>query len=747
MDGATNDEPLQSIPWKEELPLDGTQASTGAQFMSQRHPQTTDDNEEGNNGNLMPIVKRESPGMDEEKFEQELRPGIATVIDLTHDDTHEHDTIGETQNTATQTPQRNAIPNEQFQLASFQLICNSVLINLQPGMVVEIDKVEDLYHASFLQIQYIISTPDGVVLRGLPFSRTRYLRGKLSRRRNEVCLLLKIDADDERSHHIQAAIDVPAARVIHIRELLQTNASFPARRFHRNVYQTIEEVERDGVLVCRWKYRLIYRNAAARENKESPFEYILDHLTASDVYVDVYRVSDTARLNEWRGSKVRGGSYNNETKQDLDVIEDLDEDFDAEKGWILKSSGQRYTMGDMFSGAGGTSLGAQQAGFHIRVACDIDLHACRTHRDNFPEADLREEDIWKFIQEDLVWGGRSDYVDVLHLSPPCQFWSPAHTVAGKNDEANIAVLFSCYELVKKLKPRVFTLEQTFGILHPRFEHYFNALIHGFTQYSYSVRWKVVNLLEWGLPSRRNRLIMIGSCPGEKLPTFPANTHGKYPSPENGLLPFVTVMDAMRRISPDATMQEKYQEKDRIHHWKPWNPHVPLARCITTHGGYGNYHYNGSRHFTLRELATMNGFPASYQFHHKNAKKQIGNAFPPCVVRLLYGHLLEWLEHEDHVRPVEAQSTYEEEPEYDVEDSEVEDDEVELVRVRVKRQSGSNGDVEMMDVDGPISCIDPGQLPHGHWGGVIDLTSDTPQIPGSRSPIIILDDEDDEKEDL
>ncbi|KAH9901736.1 hypothetical protein F4778DRAFT_781625 [Xylariomycetidae sp. FL2044] len=37
-------------------------------------------------------------------------------------------------------------------------------------------------------------------------------------------------------------------------------------------------------------------------------------------------------------------------------------------------------------------------------------------------------------------------VDVLHLSPPCQYWSPALTVAGVNDEANIAILFSCHEL-------------------------------------------------------------------------------------------------------------------------------------------------------------------------------------------------------------------------------------------------------------------------------------------------------------
>lgn len=608
-----------------------------------------------------------------------------------------------------------------------------------PGMVVEINEISHLYHAAFLKIQYIIETPEGVVLRGLPLTRTRFLRGQLPRYRNEVCLVLQIDEDDHRDDYIQAAVDVPITDIIRKRRMNATNEDFPINRFD-GVFHSIEDIENNALLACRWKYRLLYKSTAARKARQLPCQYVLSHLGADDVSTGRLQVSDTTRLNRWRGSKVRGGSYNINTRKDLEAVEDLEAVGDAGTQTISKVSGQRYTMGDMFSGAGGTSLGAQQSGLHIRVACDKDQHACATHRRNFPEADLREEDIWRFIREDLTWGGKSDYVDVLHLSPPCQFWSPAHTVSGQNDDANIAVLFSCHELIKKLKPRIFTLEQTFGILHPRFEHYFNALLHGFTQYSYSVRWKVVDLLEWGLPSRRNRLIMIGACPGEKLPTFPASTHAKKPAPGSTLKPFTTVMDAMRLISPDATMHDK----KHIRYKQPWDPSIPLARCITTHGGYGNYHYSGRRDFTLRELATMNGFPVWYQFHPQNAKRQIGNAFPPRVVRVLYEHLLKWLENEDHVTPVEKQSSVEEEPEYEVVETDVEDD-LEYLGQAVKERKNSAGS-DMMEIDFPVACVDANQLVAERHFSIVDLTK-SPEPCSSDNPILIPDEDEDEVMEL
>jgi DNA (cytosine-5)-methyltransferase 1 len=126
---------------------------------------------------------------------------------------------------------------------------------------------------------------------------------------------------------------------------------------------------------------------------------------------------------------------------------------------------------------------------------DMNNHACTSWRLNFPDATMYQEWADQFIQRGL--GNSSLKVDILHLSPPCQYFSPAHTSDGKDDEMNMASLFSCGMLLDVAKPRIATLEQTFGIvLLPRFQIYFNALILMFTDRGFSVRWKIAQLQNW-----------------------------------------------------------------------------------------------------------------------------------------------------------------------------------------------------------------------------------------------------------
>lgn len=162
---------------------------------------------------------------------------------------------------------------------------------------------------------------------------------------------------------------------------------------------------------------------------------------------------------------------------------------------ILRSAGQRLTFGDAFCGAGGTTRGATMAGLRALWGFDHWDHACETWRANFPYATCHQKDAHKFVQfakshPNLV------KVDILHLSPPCQFFSPAHTIEGRDDEMNTASLFAVMEVIQVSKPRIVTLEQTFGICHPRFMFYFNALIHMFTAQDFSIRWAIVPLAQW-----------------------------------------------------------------------------------------------------------------------------------------------------------------------------------------------------------------------------------------------------------
>ena len=169
-----------------------------------------------------------------------------------------------------------------------------------------------------------------------------------------------------------------------------------------------------------------------------------------------------------------------------------------------KANGQRYTFGDCFSGVGGMSRGAVSAGLRVNWAFDFDLPACQAYTLNF--FGTLVYNVWA----DQFSKSTGDHkCDICHLSPPCQYFSAAHTIQGKDDEMNTASLFAIFDLLEKAKPRIVTLEQTSGLpcRHPLF---FNAVINMFTSRGFSVRWKIMNCADFGLPQRRTRLFIVAS---------------------------------------------------------------------------------------------------------------------------------------------------------------------------------------------------------------------------------------------
>ena len=171
-----------------------------------------------------------------------------------------------------------------------------------------------------------------------------------------------------------------------------------------------------------------------------------------------------------------------------------------------KLAKQRYTFGDCFCGAGGMSRGAISAGLRVKWGFDRELHACRSYALNFFGTPVYNVSADRFARKD------GDYqVDVCHLSPPCQYFSPAHTTPGKNDESNTATLFAADYLLEATKPRIGTVEETSGLLNDVRHHmYFKALIRIFTSKGFSLRWKLINCADFGLPQSRKRLFIIAS---------------------------------------------------------------------------------------------------------------------------------------------------------------------------------------------------------------------------------------------
>ncbi|KAF5228474.1 hypothetical protein FAUST_11059 [Fusarium austroamericanum] len=454
------------------------------------------------------------------------------------------------------------------------------------------------YHVKFVLVKTVIRclSTNTIKIRGIPFIKASEAYSKPhDMMPNEVCMIIY---QDEAKH--QEFVDINLSDILQLHHL--------------------------KLEVC-----FVGQGSRKRQVEEA---FIRIHSSEADTQS---KVSDEVLRKRWRGKTDKGGSW---IPSNVSNPIDLESDAEDNKNRL---DGQRYTMFDSCSGAGGVSRGALMAGFKIQYAIDKAPEVWETYETNFPDTELFRMPLDEFIAEPNVGHRR---VDILHFSPPCQFFSPAHTHASVHDDDNIAALFGCNELLQKLRPRVVTVEQTFGLTHDRHGDYFNGLLHDFTQWNYSFRWKVVKLCTWGAAQDRKRLIIVAAAPGERLPPFPKATHGDEP----GLLPYNTIGKALRGIQ----IEDDLHDPDRVHHFNP--PRAPydperLAGTITTRGG-DLYYPDGSRKLTLREFASLQGFPRWHLFlgNITSIKRQIGNAFPPVTVRVLYKHIEQWLLKEDGMTP-------------------------------------------------------------------------------------------------
>ncbi|KAI8632937.1 S-adenosyl-L-methionine-dependent methyltransferase [Xylariaceae sp. FL1651] len=516
---------------------------------------------------------------------------------------------------------------------------------IKKGTVVEVaQRPRGEYSWQFLEVYQIhtdIQSGD-VILRGIRLTRQRYLRGLLPRTRNEVWALYDINKQDKRPEHIQAAVEISAKEVIRSRALFRTNDAYPKHRFNRWQFKDNADIEKNGALVQRWKFLKFWTTLKAMANGKS-YGGAVVRLQSADIQDNGLKVTDEKLRNEFRGGINRGGSFK-DGHNNIPIVE-LDDAIDLAQS-VLVEGNQQYTADDMFCGAGGASCGQRRAGFRLRLACDHEMAACASYRENFPEANLQQMNIFDLIKnlEDST-----DHSDLLHISPPCQVWSPAHTRSGKNDSANVAALFACAKILERRRPRICTGEQTFGLLFDRNQEFFNALVGQYTALGYSFSWDILPFKDYGVPSIRRRLIWIASCLGEALPPFPAPTH----TGKSGLPPPVTLRDALRSVKSRDSL---HNIEDMLHRARN-NPRFPKEqyddriqiRTVTTSGSELG-HPSGRRNFTARELACIQGFPNSHKFCGTSTEinRQIGNAFPPVVVEIMYNHLRNWLMQQDRV---------------------------------------------------------------------------------------------------
>ena len=192
------------------------------------------------------------------------------------------------------------------------------------------------------------------------------------------------------------------------------------------------------------------------------------------------------------------------------------------------SRARRPVAIDLFSGAGGLSLGFESAGFDVVSAVEYDPVHAATHLYNFPNTDILCADISGISKAELLasaargwinhnpeadWDG---VVDAIVGGPSCQGFS----VMGKqdaDDERN-QLIFEFVRLVREVMPRTFCLENVPGLLDPRFDEVRRRALDALREVGYRITGDdvIIRAEDHGVPQKRRRVIVLGVL-GDEAP--------------------------------------------------------------------------------------------------------------------------------------------------------------------------------------------------------------------------------------
>lgn len=134
---------------------------------------------------------------------------------------------------------------------------------------------------------------------------------------------------------------------------------------------------------------------------------------------------------------------------------------------------------DLFSGAGGLSLGAQQAGFRIAVAVEKEPNAAMTYQRNFPDTKLIRADIKDVSIDDI------GYVDVILAGPPCQSFSTSNQRTRSDTNPFNDYLFEPLRFAALLRPDYLIIENVRGLAIGTRRRYLDRLCEQLSRLSYS----------------------------------------------------------------------------------------------------------------------------------------------------------------------------------------------------------------------------------------------------------------------
>lgn len=329
----------------------------------------------------------------------------------------------------------------------------------------------------------------------------------------------------------------------------------------------------------------------------------------------------------------------------------------------------------LFSGAGGLDLGVERAGFRVCASVEYDADACASLRGNFPQASVIHRDLRMVPTREILReaGLRRGEAELLVGGPPCTPFSKSgywleYKRLGNDPEAGL--LEHYLRVLSEARPRAFLFENVFALAYRNHNaRWLKLLLDTFRELGYHVRCQPLIAADYGVPQRRQRLLIAGSL--NRVPDFPAPTHsGPHETRkwrDHSLPIHVTTGEAIGDLADRADLAEPeevvagkyghllseippgdnylhYTEKRghpsplfgwRKRYWSfllKLDPDQPSPTIQAQPGPYvGPFHWS-NRRLRLLEIKRLQTFPDDWTIvgSRRSAQVQVGNAVPPLL---------------------------------------------------------------------------------------------------------------------
>jgi DNA (cytosine-5)-methyltransferase 1 len=249
---------------------------------------------------------------------------------------------------------------------------------------------------------------------------------------------------------------------------------------------------------------------------------------------------------------------------------------------------------DLFAGAGGMSLGFEQAGFNVVAAVEIDPVHCAVHKFNFPHCAMIPRSVvgLKGSEIRLASGIGNRSVDVVFGGAPCQGFS----MIGQRvlDDPRNSLVREFLRIVAELDAKSFVFENVKGLTVGKHRQFLDEFVAMANDLGYEVRlpWIVLNAAHFGTPQNRERLILYGAQRKAHLPLYPepttrpADGRGKvHPHLPNG----PNVAEAIGDL-PDADRFDELFVSDTVRPraWGTPSAYARELRCMSNNAWHFGY---------------------------------------------------------------------------------------------------------------------------------------------------------------